>query len=135
MTKQSIQNNLKEVDKRSGSQRETILDLLRKAGRFGVTNHELVKVCIGYRSRIAEMYQMGYKIKTVQTATSEFLYVLVSEPDTPVDYKAIPKAKGILAQEVESRGVVDAITLMEIIDELGFNIVRKQGYHKEAVAL
>lgn len=135
MSKQSIQNNLKEVDKRSSSQRETILSLLRKAGAYGVTNHDLVKVCIGYRSRIAEMYQMGYKIDSVQTAPSEFLYVLKHEPDTPVDYKTIPKAKGLLAQEVEKIGSVDAVTLLEIIDELGFNVVRKQGYHKEAVAL
>lgn len=121
---------LKEATKRMPTQRETLLDMLRKAGRNGVLNIELVEVCIGYRSRIAELYQMGYQIEVENVEKGVCIYTLIKEPATPI--KDIPSALSVVVKEIEEkyRGAITADSLLSLLKEMNFNVVRKHGSHK-----
>jgi predicted TIM-barrel enzyme len=121
---------LKEAKKRMPSQRERILHVLRQAGSNGVFNTDLVKLCIGYRSRIAELYQMGYKIEVENVDKGLCIYRLIEEPEEPI--KNVPKAISIVVKEIKEKfgGSITADELVELLNEKGFNIVRKHGSHK-----
>ena len=121
---------LKEATKRMPTQREKLLKVLREAGRNGVLNTELVEICIGYRSRIAELYQMGYQIDVENVEKGVCIYTLRKEPETPVTN--IPSAVSVVADEIQSKyhGAITADNLLALLQELNFNIVRKHGSHK-----
>lgn len=119
-----------EAKKRMPSQREKLLEVLREAGHKGVLNTDLVDICIGYRSRIAEMYQMGYKVDVEHIERGVCIYTLLEEPVNPV--KDIPTATSVVISEIENKfsGAITADTLIAILKEMNFNIVRKSGSHK-----
>jgi hypothetical protein len=123
----------KDSVKRAPSQRETILNKLREAGVNGVLNLELVDICIGYRSRIAELYQMGYKIDCDNVEKGAVIYTLRSEPATPITN--VPTAISVLTNEINDRGgIIDTEDLIELLGDLNFNVVRKHGSHKKSKA-
>lgn len=68
---------------RAVNQRSHILQLLREAGASGVVNTELYRVCFRPPSRICELRQQGYSIRTIRESESRFRFVLLQEPDQP----------------------------------------------------
>lgn len=116
--------------KRAPTQREIILERLRKAGSNGVLNLELVEICIGYRSRIAELYQMGYKIDCENVDRGACIYTLRKEPEVPI--KKVPSALSVLEKEIDEKyqGTISKDDLVELLKEMNFNIVRRSGSHK-----
>lgn len=121
---------LVEARKRMPSQRERLLDVLRKAGSKGVLNTDLVEICIGYRSRIAELYQMGYKIDVENVEKGVCIYTLIKEPVAPI--KDVPTAISVLQKEISDKfhGAITPESLVGLLQELNFNVVRKHGSHK-----
>jgi hypothetical protein len=121
---------LMEAKKRMPSQREQILNRLREAGDRGVLNTDLVQLCIRYTGRLAELYQMGYKIDTDHVEKGIVLYTLREEPKVPV--KDIPSAISVLAKEINEtyHGAITAETLQALLQQMNFNVVRKSGSHK-----
>lgn len=115
---------------RSPSQRDQIVKRLRMAGRQGVANTDLVKMCIGYRSRIAELYQMGYKIDVVNLEGGVVQYILRKEPKVIQCLKSKPTAISML---VESLGEDVSEVLIQKLEELNLSVVRKSGAHKKDV--
>ena len=127
MTDKSI---FKEAKKRNPNQREFILRILRDAGDNGILNKDLVKICIGYRSRIAELYQMGYKINCENIKQGICKYTLIEEPIVPIKNK--PSAIDILKETIDKtlNGAVSSENLEELLNKLNLNVVRKAGSHK-----
>lgn len=121
---------LKEAKKRMPTQRETLLKVLREAGRKGVLNTDLVDICIGYRSRIAELYQMGYQVDVEHLDKGVCIYTLVHEPETPITN--IPTAISVITEAINEKyhGAITADTLATLLKEMNFNVVRKSGSHK-----
>ncbi|WP_144624884.1 hypothetical protein [Bacillus velezensis] len=122
----------KESKKRAPSQRDRILNLLREKGDKGILNIELVDICIGYRSRIAELYQMGYKIDVENVEQGVCIYTLKEEPETP--RTNIPSAVSVVMEEIQSSydGSITADDLAAILNNMNFNIVRKHGSFKSS---
>lgn len=116
--------------KRAPTQRETLLDTLRKAGKKGVLNIDLVDICIGYRSRIAELYQMGYRIDVENIEKGVVIYTLISEPEVIVT--SIPTAISVVQKEIDEKyfGAITSENLVQLLKDLNFNVVRKSGSHK-----
>jgi hypothetical protein len=121
---------LAEATKRMPSQRERILEVLRKAGRNGVLNTDLVKLCIRYTGRLAELYQMGYKIDVDNVEKGVCIYTLREEPKTLVT--DIPTAISVLAKTIteDYHGAITPDTLTKLLKSMNFNVVRKAGSHK-----
>ena len=121
---------LEQTKKRKPNQRDLLLAKLRKAGNKGILNTQLVKIAIGYRTRISELYKMGYKIDCDYVTTSVCRYTLREEPEFE---------KGILyenAQDLtmkmieEAGGRISRKKLEKYLSENGFKIVRKNGSYK-----
>lgn len=121
---------LVEAKKRMPSQRERILEVLREAGNNGVLNTDLVQLCIRYTGRLAELYQMGYKINVEHVEKGVCIYTLLEEPVTPI--KDVPTAISVLLKEInETHGnAITSENLMALLQEMNFNVVRKGGSHK-----
>lgn len=68
---------------RATNQRGQILGLLRLAGRNGVTNLELNKICLRYGARIYELRRLGYRIATESLGDGVFKFILRGEPTAP----------------------------------------------------
>lgn len=121
---------LVDAQKRMPTQREILLKTLREAGHKGVLNTDLVEICIGYRSRIAELYQMGYDIRVENIERGVCIYTLVSEPEVPV--KTVAPAVNVLAEKIQKdyHGAITADKLQDLLKELNFNVVRRAGSHK-----
>ena len=119
-----------EAVKRAPNQRERILNVLRQAGSKGVLNLDLVEICIGYRSRIAELYQMGYKIDVENVEKGAVIYTLREEPEHPKTN--IPTAIQLVTKEIEEtyHGAITTDGLIELLNKMNLNIVRKHGSHK-----
>ena len=121
-----------ETKRRAPTQRERLLEILREAGDKGVLNTDLVEVCIGYRSRIAELYQMGYKIDVEYLEQGVCIYTLRKEPVVPIT--EIPTAISMVSKTIDEEysGAITSETLVAILKELNFNVVRRSGSHKFA---
>ena len=63
------------------TQRDKVLDALRRAGSRGVTNVQLNATCFRYGARIFDLRKMGYDIKTESEGGGLFRSTLVSEPE------------------------------------------------------
>ncbi len=61
------------------SQSTKILKKLKKAGKYGQTNYELAKVCIGWHRRITDLRKSGEPIVTVRISRGIFKYYLVDK--------------------------------------------------------
>lgn len=122
-----------ESKKRAPSQRKKILDVLRKAGVNGVLNSELVEICIGYRSRIAELYKIGYKIRVDHVEKGVCIYTLEHEPQ--IEKNKQKPAIDILVSIINSEndGKVTSNELVKLLNDQGFNITRKHGWYKRSV--
>lgn len=121
---------LESAKKRKPNQRQIVLEKLRKAGDKGLLNTELVKVCIGYRTRISELYKMGYKIDCDHVATSVCRYTLREEPEFEKEI-LYEKAYDVTMKHIEDiGGNISKEQLIEFLKENGFNIVRKNGSYK-----
>ncbi|HDR8453895.1 TPA: hypothetical protein QC364_000685 [Bacillus cereus] len=125
---------LNDAKKRTPTQRDRLLSILRKAGSNGVLNIDLVGVCIGYRSRIAELYQMGYKIDVENVDRGVCIYTLREEPEVPITN--VPTAISVLTKEISEKykGAITPEALVELLQDMNFNVVRKSGSHKTATA-
>lgn len=123
-------NTLKEAEGRIPNQRERILNLLRSAGEKGVTNNQLIKLCVRWNSRMHELYQEGYEIKTELVADGVYKYILLKEPEVKRG-KPVSAVK-LLQKEIEKnyKGTVTAEHLELLLDKLGLNVVRRAGTHK-----
>ncbi|MFQ3543683.1 hypothetical protein Q7A53_06325 [Halobacillus rhizosphaerae] len=121
----------KEAMDRKPTQKQKILEVLRQAGEKGVLNTELVQIAIGYRSRIAEMYQVGYRIDVENIDRGVCRYTLKHEPDLEQTNK--PSAIQLLITEINKKhsGNVNSKELMSILSSNNFNVVRKSGSHKK----
>jgi hypothetical protein len=126
-------NIFEEVKKRIPTQRTRLLKILRAAGEEGVLNTELVKVCIGYRSRIAELYQQGYEIEChhVEGVSGLCTYILRREPES----KRKPKpAIDIFEEQLKNKLPSSANSVIDILADVlknsNLNIVRRAGSHK-----
>lgn len=113
---------------RKPTQKQLILKVLRQAGDNGVLNTDLVEICIGYRSRIAEMYQAGFKIDVENLKRGVCKYTLRSEPE--IEKTNIKSAFEIIASHVKTNGSVTSDELVELLNKFNFNIVRRGGSHK-----
>lgn len=122
---------LESLDERKLPQKQKILNMLRNAGKQGVLNTSLVNLCIGYRSRIAEMYQAGYKIEVEHIEKGVCRYTLISEPDVEIENN--PSALDMLVNTINNdfNGVVSTHELSLILKDSNFNVVRKSGSFKK----
>jgi hypothetical protein len=129
MNKQ-LKNIYQDALKRTPTQKETILEKLRDAGSNGVLNTDLVQICIRYTSRLQEMYQEGYRIDVDNLGKGVCNYTLISEPLV----KAKPQpALDVLINHIDQSKLNCSVTteqLLDLLDEFGFNIVRKCGSFK-----
>lgn len=117
--------------KRAPTQRELVLNTLREAGDKGVLNTDLVKLCIRYTGRLAELYQMGYKVDVEYIEKGVCIYTLVSEPAKPIT--EVPKAISVLAKEIDEQfhGAITTENLIQLLQDKNFNVVRRGGSHKK----
>lgn len=118
--------------KRKGqiSQREAIVNKLKKAGKKGVLNTELVKIGIGYRTRVSELYKLGYRIDCSYVGKSVCRYTLIQEPEVERDMD-MRNAIDIISEDIDKlRGFVKKEELIALMDHHGFHIVRKNGSYK-----
>lgn len=121
-----------ETKKRVKSQKETVLDMLKKAGSKGVTNDTLSKVTFRFATSIHLLYQEGYIISTENLGEGVCNYTLLKEPSSPrleKDEKAII----VLNREIMTKynDCISSSDLDEILDSLGFVIKRKQGFYSK----
>lgn len=116
------------------SQREKIIKALKDAGAEGVTNTELVRICLRYGARLQELYKMGYlitheAIKDENGENGVYKYVLLKEPST-IEYH------NNAAEEIffEIRNFYeDGITsgeLKMLLEYKFFYIIRKPNWYK-----
>lgn len=63
------------------SQQTRILKALKKAGRYGLWNYELSRICLSWHRRIGQLREDGYGISAVRVSKGNFKYFLVSEPE------------------------------------------------------
>ena len=116
--------------KRSPSQRTVIIQKLRKAGKKGMLNTDLVKIGIGYRTRISELYKMGYVIDCTYESKGVCRYTLKAEPEVERELDTV-KAYQVVYDKIEQlRGFIKKEELMEFLEENNFQIVRKNGSYK-----
>lgn len=65
----------------SKSQREKILLVLRNAGKEGVSNFDLSRICLRYSARVWELvHKYGFVIEGRHAGEQEYVYTLKSEP-------------------------------------------------------
>lgn len=77
------------------TQRETILDALRKAGPLGVTNGALNRLGIfRYSARIHELRASGYEIRTVNGTDGLAIFYLENEP-SPQPVSSPPSSSNV----------------------------------------
>lgn len=67
--------------RRSPTQREKIINLLRQRGRAGAFNSDLVRIAYRYSSRLREIRLMGFEVSTQYVREGVFRYVLEREPE------------------------------------------------------
>lgn len=121
---------LKDVKEKAPNQRQNILNALRVAGDEGILNTELVKICIRFTGRLAELYKMGYEVKTDYVDKSLVKYTLVKEP---IVEKTTHKTALELVFEEINKTYSNSISkeeLSELLKSKNFNIVRKYGSNK-----
>lgn len=61
------------------TQSEKILEVLEKAGDYGVTNVTLNRIAFRYAARLHELRREGYLVSTLYIAPGLFRYVLHKE--------------------------------------------------------
>lgn len=112
------------------NQREEIVNKLKKAGKKGVLNTELVKIGIGYRTRVSELYKLGYRIDCSYVNKSIVRYTLIAEPKP--DHEAdMRNALDIISEDIDKlRGFVKKEELIALLEHYNFHIVRKNGSYK-----
>jgi hypothetical protein len=71
---------LHEDDERHSSQRDEILQRLRKRGRDGVLNSELNEICYRYGARLWELRKAGWVIVTQSLGGGLYKFILLREP-------------------------------------------------------
>lgn len=125
-------NTYEEAKPRIPSQKERILNMLKEAGSEGVTNSTLSNVAIRFTSRIQELYQEGYKIDIEPVENGIYRYILVSEP--AIKKSKPEKAVNIVRRSIKEKfnGQVTADELINLLNENGFNIVRRYGAIKSS---
>jgi hypothetical protein len=114
-----------ESKERTPSQRQLILNELRKAGDKGVLNIDMTSISHRWGARIQELYVQGYEIELYNHGEGVVRYTLISEPESLGTLKT-RKAKDILL-DVIGEGEVDGEELSFLLDELGLNVTRKAG--------
>jgi hypothetical protein len=125
-----MSKTLNEARERIPTQKEKVLNSLRKAGESGLLNTDLLKISVRWSSRVQELYQEGYKIEHELVGNGVYRYRLISEPE--VKKPKPKKATQVLIDKVNSifDGSVTSEQLSQLLDSEGFNIVRKIGAHK-----
>ncbi len=66
-----------EEDQIRAAQRIKVLSALKKAGAQGCTNAELGDICLGYRARVSQLRQIGFKIKNQKLSATKSIYRLL----------------------------------------------------------
>lgn len=112
------------------NQRVEILHKMRKAGKKGVLNTQLVKIGIGYRSRVSELYKQGFRIDCTYVDKGICRYTLIAEPqeEHTIDQRS---AIDIISADIDNlRGFVKKEELIALLELHNFHIVRKNGSFK-----
>lgn len=118
-----------EAFQRIPTQRDRIISALRDAGEEGLTNAELSRISLQYNSRLSELYKEGYIISCEHLNNGLYKYVLKAVPGGVVVY---PTAEEETFFEIETRfeGFISSENLYELLQEKGYQIVRKPGWFK-----
>lgn len=61
------------------TQSTKIFKALKKAGHYGLYNHELARICLSWHRRIGNLRKDGVNIQCVRLSRGSFKYYLVDE--------------------------------------------------------
>lgn len=104
------------------TQKQAILNLLKKRKSRGVTNAELSKIALCYQTRIFELNQDGYKIEVNYIGRGLTRYVLVGEGEPAPKETVYDK----VIKAIKANGnSVDSKLLKKILKESDANVCRK----------
>lgn len=118
-----------ETKARVKSQKSRIIELLRSAGENGVFNTSLSNIALHYGKRISELYSVGYVITHEDLGNGLVKYILVSEPETPMQPQ---KAIDVLMNKINDLNCVNSENLQQLLKELNITIRFKNGEYKKA---
>lgn len=117
----------KKEKQRIAKKKDMILQALRNAGKYGVTNAELSKIALRYGGHLGKLYEEGYVINKESLGDGLYNYVLIKEPSTIiVREKAINK----LISEVSKRGTINSAELIAIMDEINVAVKYKANTYR-----
>jgi hypothetical protein len=110
---------------RMPSQKQTILKLLKQSGSTGVLNTELNKISLSYSDRLYQLKMEGYEFSVENLGNGLCNYVLTKEPDSIV--KQTKKGIDLIIEEIEGQynGIITSDNLVDIMDKLNLNAIRK----------
>jgi hypothetical protein len=120
-------NSYEEAKERIPSQLDKLIRALKDAGDDGLTNIELSKICLRYDSRLSDLRRKGFLIETESIGKSLYRYYLRK---TPSNIKFFPNAKEEFLQAVDEEEVGDSENVKQLLDKMGFTVIRKHGWYK-----
>ncbi|MCY8087241.1 hypothetical protein OZL46_14120 [Bacillus sonorensis] len=103
-----------EDKKRSESQKNTILTMLREAGTTGVKNSELLKVALRYSSVIHLLRKDGHLIEMINNEAGTLRYTLVGFEEPVPQVNAYEKLFDLVAEH-------DKVTTAQLLSILKQN--------------
>lgn len=123
-------SSYKEAIERIPTQTEKIINLLKEAGKDGVTNFALAKICLKYDARISELRRKGYEIETVYEGKTVYKYVLKKVPSNDRFFmNATDEILMIVDQKFD--GYITSKQLKKLLDYKHFHIIRKSGWYQK----
>ncbi|MCY7861196.1 hypothetical protein MOD67_14305 [Bacillus licheniformis] len=114
----------KEALDRINTQREKVLHLLKQRGSNGVFNYELAKIALSYQRRIHDLIEEGYDVVISNEGGGAFKYTLKNLSPSKTSKRS---ALEMVIREIEENygGSIDALELLDIIENLGVNVCHK----------
>jgi hypothetical protein len=112
---------------RIANKKEQILNVLRNAGKNGVTNAELSKIALRYGGHLGKLYEEGYKIEKLSLGNGLYNYTLISEPETIVTRE---KALDKLLSEIDKLGAVTKEGLVAMLEANNISVKYKANTYK-----
>lgn len=117
----------KKEKQRIAKKKDMILQALRNAGKYGVTNAELSKIALRYGGYLGKLYEEGYVIEKESLGDGLYNYVLIKEPSTIIVRE---KAINRLISEVSKRGTINSAELIAIMDEINVAVKYKANTYR-----
>lgn len=113
------------------NQIEKMINLLKESGEKGVTNNQLSKICLGYGTRISELYQKGYEIEVTSKGRGVYKYVLKKSPTSELKFYENAKEEIIRTIKQDFNDRISGNELRLLLNKKDFNIRRNQNWFKK----